>query len=49
MEKDQAQFFRAVGKRRTQGPWQPGKYTGVVTLSRNGAEIDRVTTNMTIE
>lgn len=48
-EKDQAQFFRAVGKRRTQGPWQPGEYTGVATLSRNGAEIDRVTTDMIIE
>ncbi|WP_299723976.1 M23 family metallopeptidase [uncultured Tateyamaria sp.] len=36
LDKDQAQFFRAAGKKR-RGDWRHGTYTGTVTLIRNGA------------
>lgn len=37
--KDQAQFFRAVGKKRSAN-WQPGKYQGTVSLQRGDHLID---------
>jgi len=34
LDKDQAQFFRATGKRLTRARWPAGTYTGTVTLRR---------------
>ncbi|WP_146344241.1 M23 family metallopeptidase [Phaeobacter marinintestinus] len=48
LEKPQAQFFRAAGKRRTQGPWAEGTYSGTAILTRKGAEVSRQSTRMTI-
>ncbi len=39
IEKNQAQFFRAVGKKR-RADWQAGTYRGTVTLERDGRTID---------
>ena len=40
LSKQQAQLFRAVGKRLTDDAWPKGTYTGKVTLVRNGKRID---------
>ncbi|MBY5931641.1 M23 family metallopeptidase [Tateyamaria omphalii] len=40
--RNQAQFFRAVGKKRTTASWPSGRYTGTVILLRDGREVDRV-------
>lgn len=40
LERPQAQFFRAAGKRLRAAHWPAGAYTGRVALMRNGAEID---------
>ncbi len=42
LEKDQAQFFRAAGKRLRASSWPTGLYTGTSRLVRNGREVDRV-------
>lgn len=47
LERTQAQLFRATG-RRIRAPLEPGDYTGTVTLSRGGIEIDRETTTIPI-
>ncbi|WP_226779684.1 M23 family metallopeptidase [Oceaniglobus trochenteri] len=39
LEKAQAQFFRAMGRRRPDGGWPGGDYMGLVRLIRDGAEI----------
>ncbi|WP_299368899.1 M23 family metallopeptidase [uncultured Tateyamaria sp.] len=39
LDKNQAQFFRAVGKKRT-ALWTPGTYRGTVTLMRGNREIN---------
>ncbi len=36
LDRDQARFFRAAGKRLTRARWPAGRYFGVVTLSRDG-------------
>ncbi len=41
LERNQAQYFRAVGKRRTTDAWPAGRYTGTVVLRRDGREFDR--------
>lgn len=46
IERTQAQLFRAVGKKGT--TWPPGTYTGTTTVVRNGIEIDRQETKITI-
>lgn len=43
LEKDQAQFFRAAGKRLRAMEWAAGQYIGEVRLIRDGGEIDRIT------
>lgn len=43
VEKAQAQFFRAAGKRLKTPRWPPGTYTGRVELIREGAILDRRT------
>ncbi len=48
LEKQQAQFFRAVGKRRRAAAWPTGTYSGTVTLSRQGREIDRRDASTTV-
>lgn len=48
LKKNQAQFFRAAGKRRHGAGWPAGDYFGSVSLSRNGTEIARRTANLTI-
>lgn len=40
LTKQQAQLFRAVGKRLTQESWPKGTYTGKVTLVRDSRRID---------
>jgi Peptidase family M23 len=39
--KTQAQVFRAVGRKLTADGWPAGTYSGEVSLTRGGAEIDR--------
>lgn len=39
LEKTQAQFFRAAGRRTTQGGWPGGDYSGQITLLRDGQTI----------
>jgi hypothetical protein len=46
LDRTQAQLFRAVGKK-GEG-WPPGTYTGTTTLVRDGKEIDRQETTITI-
>ena len=48
LSKDQAQFFRAAGKRLKTAEWPTGDYLGVATLTRNGAEYARFEQAMTI-
>ncbi|WP_342455874.1 MULTISPECIES: M23 family metallopeptidase [unclassified Phaeobacter] len=42
LKKDQAQFFRAAGKRLRAPSWPAGLYTGIARLMRDGKEIDRI-------
>ncbi|WP_299648028.1 M23 family metallopeptidase [uncultured Tateyamaria sp.] len=42
IERNQAQFFRALGKKRTTAGWPAGQYTGTVVLRRGQREISRV-------
>ena len=49
LEKDQAQLFRAAGKRQPQGGWPVGRYSGFVSLMRDGEEIDRAEVGIAIE
>ncbi|MEI6098583.1 MAG: M23 family metallopeptidase [Alphaproteobacteria bacterium] len=48
LEKTQAQMFRATGKRLKTSAWPAGPYQGTVTLTRDGAIIDTVTTQVTV-
>ncbi|MDX2484586.1 MAG: M23 family metallopeptidase [Pseudodonghicola sp.] len=48
LEKNQAQLFRAVGKRQPQGGWPAGSYTGTVRMLRDGEVIDREEVKITI-
>ncbi|WP_299550112.1 M23 family metallopeptidase [uncultured Tateyamaria sp.] len=41
IERNQAQFFRALGKQRTTVNWPGGEYTGTVILRRGQQEISR--------
>ncbi|MCR8826125.1 M23 family metallopeptidase [Pseudosulfitobacter koreensis] len=49
LEKQQAQFFRAVGKRLRATAWPAGAYSGTVILMREGHEIDRRAASITLE
>jgi len=44
LKRTQARLFRAIGRKRRDAPWQAGRYTGLITLSRDGIEVDRMTT-----
>ena len=48
LNKAQAQFFRAIGKRTPPGGWPAGHYQGVVTLLRDGAPVDQMRTTVTL-
>ncbi len=48
LDKHQAQFFRATG-RRARGPWPIGDYTGTVTLTRDGMQLGQMPTQVTIK
>lgn len=49
LTKHQAQFFRAVGKRRGDTAWTAGAYRGLVRLIRDGRVIDEIRANLRIE
>ena len=49
LDKTQAQYFRAIGKRVPAAGWQPGTYTGTVTLYRDQIPIDSQSLTLTIE
>lgn len=46
LAKDQAQFYRAAGKRLKTQTWPLGDYIGTATLIRNGTKIDQMTQPM---
>lgn len=48
LTKNQAQYFRAVGKKRRQQNWPAGRYSGVVRLIRGGQVIDTERTELRI-
>lgn len=48
LERTQAQLFRASGRRTPTGGWAPGLYRGDVALIRDGTEIDRNQSAVTI-
>lgn len=48
MDRNQAQMFRAAGRRTPQGGWPAGRYTGEVVIRRAGQVIDRAATSVTL-
>jgi hypothetical protein len=48
LERDQAQYFRATGRRAGAGGWPAGRYVGEIALIRDGAVIDRRSATATI-
>jgi len=48
LEKSQAQFFRAVGRRAPPEGWPKGRYQGQITLIRGGAEMESRTADVVI-
>lgn len=48
LDRGQAQFFRAGGKRAPPSGWATGTYTGTATLARNGTVIDTIVTQTTL-
>ncbi len=49
LEKAQAQFFRAGGRRTPMGGWPEGTYHGEVIFTRDGAPLDQQTITLTVE
>ena len=49
LDKAQAQFFRAVGKRLRAARWTAGNYSGTVSLIRNGVPIDSLATRIKLD
>ena len=48
LDRAQAQFYRAAGKRLTAERWPAGAYSGTVTLIRRGKQVDSRSIEMTI-
>ncbi len=48
LDRDQARLFRASGRRAGNGNWPEGTYSGEIILLREGQEIDRITTILTV-
>ncbi|MEY8842330.1 M23 family peptidase, partial [Cribrihabitans sp. XS_ASV171] len=46
LDRNQARFFRAFGKRLNAASWPEGTYTGTIRLIRDGEEIDRLATTV---
>ena len=49
LDRNQAQLFRAGGRRTPPGGWLPGDYTGTVEMTRDGATLDVQTTKVTLD
>lgn len=49
LDRDQAQFFRASGKRLRTEAWAKGTYDGSVSLIRNGEIIDTASAELSVE
>ena len=49
LDRDQARLFRASGRRAGSGDWPEGTYSGEIILLREGQEIDRITTRITVK
>lgn len=49
LEKAQAQYFRAGGRRTPMGGWPKGKYHGEVTITRDGAQLDHQYITLMVE
>ncbi|MFT7594131.1 MAG: hypothetical protein ACI8R4_001449 [Paracoccaceae bacterium] len=49
LDKDQARFFRAAGKRLKQDLWPSGIYTGTVRMMRAGTELGQTTTRVVVK
>jgi hypothetical protein len=49
LTKTQAQYFRAVGKRRPTGGFQRGRYTGQISLMRKDQKVDRHQIDLLVE
>lgn len=48
LDKDQAQLFRAAGKRRNSAAWPAGSYSGNAVMRRGGQDISRYSQQMEI-
>jgi len=48
LNRNQAQFFRAAGRRLRDGFWPAGRYSGTARLLRNGQEVGRHVSSMEI-
>ena len=48
IERNQAQAFRAIGKKRKSESWPAGRYAGEANLLRDGVEIDRQSLTLTL-
>jgi hypothetical protein len=49
LDRDQAQFFRATGRRTPPGGWPAGRYDGTVTMLRDGQEIGRQSVSIQLD
>ena len=49
LERNQAQFFRAGGKRLRANAWPTGRYSAIIKLIRDGEILDQSQTEMTVE
>ncbi len=49
LEKTQAQYFRAGGKRTPMGGWPKGSYRGDIILVRKSVVLDQTTVHLTVE
>lgn len=47
--RDRAMFFRAGGRRLRADRWPAGRYSGTITMRRDGQELDRKTVNISID
>lgn len=48
LDRPQARAFRAIGRKLRDASWPPGTYHGTARLMRDGAEIDRVVSKVTL-
>ena len=48
IKKNQAQLFQAIGKRLTKDQWPAGRYSGTVSLLRNGRVINTEKTTIAV-